>query len=93
MAGEGFDWRRGLFGGGQAEVPAAPAATGNRAMGTLSSPAHGFAVALTFQNLMPALIGCFLGTIIGALPGLGPSNGWQSSSRKPPRSACRRRRR
>ena len=36
---------------------------------------HGFDVALTFQNIGLALIGCFLGTIIGALPGLGPSNG------------------
>jgi putative tricarboxylic transport membrane protein len=44
-------------------------------METLSSLADGFAVALTFQNLGLALIGCFLGTIIGALPGLGPSNG------------------
>ncbi|EKF43865.1 tripartite tricarboxylate transporter permease [Nitratireductor indicus] len=44
-------------------------------MDTLASLADGFAVALTFQNLMLALVGCFLGTIIGALPGLGPSNG------------------
>ncbi|CAN0652938.1 tripartite tricarboxylate transporter permease [Nitratireductor sp. OM-1] len=44
-------------------------------MDTLASLADGFAVALTWQNLMLALIGCFLGTIIGALPGLGPSNG------------------
>jgi putative tricarboxylic transport membrane protein len=39
------------------------------------SLAQGFAVALTFENLGLALLGCFLGTIIGALPGLGPSNG------------------
>ncbi len=44
-------------------------------METLSSLGDGFAVALTFQNLGLALLGCFLGTIIGALPGLGPSNG------------------
>ncbi|WP_048646364.1 tripartite tricarboxylate transporter permease [Nitratireductor soli] len=44
-------------------------------MDTLASLADGFAVALTWQNLFLALIGCFLGTIIGALPGLGPSNG------------------
>lgn len=44
-------------------------------MDTLSALADGFAIALTFQNLGLALIGCFLGTIIGALPGLGPSNG------------------
>jgi putative tricarboxylic transport membrane protein len=44
-------------------------------MDTLSSLADGFAIALTWQNLGLALLGCFLGTIIGALPGLGPSNG------------------
>ena len=44
-------------------------------MESLASLADGFAVALTWQNLFLALIGCFLGTIIGALPGLGPSNG------------------
>jgi putative tricarboxylic transport membrane protein len=42
---------------------------------TLSALADGFAVALTWQNIGLALLGCFLGTIIGALPGLGPSNG------------------
>jgi putative tricarboxylic transport membrane protein len=36
---------------------------------------YGFSVALTPQNLALALLGAFLGTIIGALPGLGPSNG------------------
>ncbi len=35
----------------------------------------GFSVALSPFTLMLAVIGCFLGTIIGALPGLGPSNG------------------
>ena len=44
-------------------------------MDSLSSLADGFAIALTWQNLGLALVGCFLGTIIGALPGLGPSNG------------------
>jgi len=44
-------------------------------MDTLSSLADGFAIALTWQNLLLALLGCFLGTIMGALPGLGPSNG------------------
>ncbi|MBC7283323.1 tripartite tricarboxylate transporter permease [Hoeflea sp.] len=44
-------------------------------MDTLNALAHGFSIALTLQNLGLALIGCFLGTIIGALPGLGPSNG------------------
>ncbi|HDZ73315.1 MAG TPA: tripartite tricarboxylate transporter permease [Aurantimonas coralicida] len=44
-------------------------------MDTLSSLGDGFAVAFTLQNLGLAFLGCFLGTIIGALPGLGPSNG------------------
>ncbi|QFT81999.1 Tripartite tricarboxylate transporter TctA family protein [Roseovarius sp. THAF27] len=44
-------------------------------METLSNLADGFAIALTWQNLLLALIGCFLGTLMGALPGLGPANG------------------
>ena len=44
-------------------------------MDTLQHLIDGFAVALTWQNLALALVGCVLGTIIGALPGLGPSNG------------------
>ncbi|MBO6540493.1 MAG: tripartite tricarboxylate transporter permease [Rhizobiaceae bacterium] len=44
-------------------------------METLSALGDGFAVALTWQNLALALLGCFLGTVFGALPGLGPSNG------------------
>ncbi|MBL1376381.1 tripartite tricarboxylate transporter permease [Zobellella iuensis] len=36
---------------------------------------QGFAVALTPENMMYALIGAFLGTLIGCLPGLGPANG------------------
>lgn len=44
-------------------------------MDVFSNLADGFATALTWQNLGLALIGCFLGTIMGALPGLGPSNG------------------
>ncbi len=44
-------------------------------MDLIANLAHGFEVALTWQNLALALVGCFLGTIIGALPGLGPSNG------------------
>lgn len=39
------------------------------------SLADGFAVALTWQNLLFALLGCALGTMMGALPGLGPANG------------------
>jgi len=35
----------------------------------------GFSVALTFQNLLFATIGCILGTLIGVLPGLGPAAG------------------
>ena len=34
--------------------------------------ALGFAVAFTAQNLLYALLGCFLGTVIGVLPGIGP---------------------
>ncbi|WP_375689350.1 tripartite tricarboxylate transporter permease [Pseudooceanicola sp. LIPI14-2-Ac024] len=44
-------------------------------MELMSNLADGFAVAITWQNLALALMGCFLGTIMGALPGLGPSNG------------------
>ena len=35
----------------------------------------GFAVALTPETLMLAVAGCIIGTMVGALPGLGPSNG------------------
>jgi putative tricarboxylic transport membrane protein len=41
----------------------------------LSGLATGFAVALDPFNLMLVLVGCFVGTLIGALPGLGPING------------------
>ena len=44
-------------------------------METLANLADGFVIALTWQNLLLALIGCFLGTLMGALPGLGPANG------------------
>ncbi|NEX47177.1 tripartite tricarboxylate transporter permease [Pseudotabrizicola algicola] len=44
-------------------------------MDTLANLAMGFGIALTPYTLMLAVIGCFVGTIIGALPGLGPSNG------------------
>ncbi|MFS4438345.1 tripartite tricarboxylate transporter permease [Paracoccaceae bacterium GXU_MW_L88] len=44
-------------------------------MDALSALGQGFAVALTFQNIALAFMGCFLGTVMGALPGLGPSNG------------------
>lgn len=35
----------------------------------------GLGVALTPTNLALAVLGCFIGTIVGALPGLGPVNG------------------
>jgi putative tricarboxylic transport membrane protein len=44
-------------------------------METLANLGLGFGVALTPFTLSLAVIGCFLGTIIGALPGLGPANG------------------
>lgn len=44
-------------------------------MDLFNNLAMGFAIALSPYTLMLAIIGCFLGTIIGALPGLGPSNG------------------
>ena len=44
-------------------------------METLSNLALGFSVVLNPFTLTLAVVGCFLGTIIGALPGLGPSNG------------------
>ncbi|MFN3293092.1 MAG: tripartite tricarboxylate transporter permease, partial [Gemmobacter sp.] len=44
-------------------------------MDVLSNLALGFSVALSPWTLFLAVVGCFVGTIIGALPGLGPSNG------------------
>lgn len=44
-------------------------------MELFSNLALGFSVALSPFTLFLAVVGCFLGTIIGALPGLGPSNG------------------
>ena len=44
-------------------------------METLSLLADGFAVALTPTTLFLAIAGCIIGTMVGALPGLGPSNG------------------
>ena len=41
-------------------------------MDLLTHIAQGFEVALTWQNLGYAFIGCFLGTLIGVLPGIGP---------------------
>ncbi len=36
---------------------------------------QGFAVALTAQNLLIGFLGCFIGTLVGALPAIGPING------------------
>ncbi len=44
-------------------------------MDILANLQLGFSIAFSPWTLMLAVIGCFLGTIIGALPGLGPSNG------------------
>ncbi len=44
-------------------------------MDILQNLAMGFSIALSPYTLMLAVAGCFFGTIIGALPGLGPSNG------------------
>ncbi|WP_323011832.1 tripartite tricarboxylate transporter permease [Castellaniella sp.] len=42
-------------------------------MEILDHLALGFSVAFTMQNLMYAFVGCLLGTLIGILPGLGPT--------------------
>ncbi|UNU73801.1 tripartite tricarboxylate transporter permease [Moraxella nasovis] len=44
-------------------------------MGTFDFLMHGFSIAMTPENLLIALIGAFIGTIVGMLPGLGPING------------------
>jgi putative tricarboxylic transport membrane protein len=44
-------------------------------MDIISSLANGFAIAAQPMNLLLAFIGCFVGTMIGALPGIGPVNG------------------
>ena len=44
-------------------------------MELLANLSLGFSIAFSPTTLMLAIVGCFLGTIIGALPGLGPSNG------------------
>src|SRR5262249_3187241 len=41
-------------------------------MEILHNLAFGFEHALTLQNLMYCAIGCFVGTIVGLLPGMGP---------------------
>jgi len=44
-------------------------------MEILSLLGSGFGVALQPLNIMLLLTGCFVGTLVGALPGLGPVNG------------------
>jgi len=36
---------------------------------------QGFAIALSWQNLGWAAVGCFIGTLVGVLPGIGPVSG------------------
>jgi TctA family transporter len=38
----------------------------------IANLAHGFSVALSWNNLLFAFIGCMIGTAIGVLPGIGP---------------------
>jgi len=42
---------------------------------TLGFLLQGFAAALTLENLGFALAGCVLGTLVGVLPGIGPTSG------------------
>lgn len=44
-------------------------------MESFSQLSHGFLVALYPSNLLLAALGCFSGTVLGLLPGLGPING------------------
>ena len=44
-------------------------------MDLLANLSLGFGIALSPYTLMLAVMGCFIGTIVGALPGLGPANG------------------
>src|SRR5882757_6024430 len=41
-------------------------------MELLNNLALGLTVAVSFQNLLYALLGCMVGTLIGVLPGIGP---------------------
>ena len=41
-------------------------------MDLFANLAHGFSVALSFDNLLFALLGALIGTAIGVLPGIGP---------------------
>ncbi|MCE5281681.1 MAG: tripartite tricarboxylate transporter permease [Deltaproteobacteria bacterium] len=42
-------------------------------MDTLGALVHGFSIAMTPGNLLAVLLGAFIGTVIGVLPGLGPT--------------------
>lgn len=42
---------------------------------TLGHLFHGFSIALYPQNLVFGFVGCLLGTLIGVLPGIGPTSG------------------
>ena len=42
---------------------------------TFNSLLHGFSVALQFDNLWYAFLGCLVGTLVGVLPGIGPLSG------------------
>jgi putative tricarboxylic transport membrane protein len=42
---------------------------------TIDAILHGFAVALTLQNIGFVFVGALLGTIVGMLPGIGPAAG------------------
>ena len=44
-------------------------------MNTLEHLLQGFGAALAPVNLLVGLIGSFVGTVVGMLPGLGPING------------------
>src|SRR6267142_556116 len=44
-------------------------------MDDLSNLLHGFALAITLQNLLLMMVGILLGVLIGVLPGLGGANG------------------
>jgi putative tricarboxylic transport membrane protein len=44
-------------------------------MDILANLQLGFGIAFSPFTLFLAVVGCFIGTIVGALPGLGPSNG------------------
>jgi len=44
-------------------------------MNTFELLLGGMKVAFTYEHILLALVGCLLGSIFGALPGLGPANG------------------